>query len=85
VVAEVQPGVVVAEVLPLSPAASAGLARGDVIHSVNGADVHSGAELRAAIEGLEERAEVSLRVARGGEVQDVKAQLDEAASVMAAG
>jgi S1-C subfamily serine protease len=73
----VDPGVVVAEVLPGSPAAATGLARGDVIRAVNGEAVHSGEELRRAVAPLVERAEVALQVSRGGKARKLRARLDE--------
>jgi S1-C subfamily serine protease len=42
-------GVLVVRVEPGSPAASAGIVRGDIILSVDGTDVVSGAEIRAAV------------------------------------
>lgn len=75
--ATVDPAVVVAEVLPGMTGALAGLARGDVLHSVNGAQVFNGEELRQIIQALPERAAVVLRVSRGNEMREIKAPLDE--------
>lgn len=72
----VDPGVVVADVLPGSPAAAAGLARGDVITAVNGKEVLSGTELRDAIASLEEHAEVKMQFRRAGEPREANVQLD---------
>jgi serine protease Do len=73
----VEPGVVVAEVRPGTPAAAAGLAPGDVITAVNGEAVHDGEQLRAAVQPLLERAEVRLDVSRRGEPRKVRARLDD--------
>ncbi len=76
----VDPGVIVAEVVPDTPAARAALIRGDVIAAVNGVPVLDGAALRELIHHAAAGAEVTLRVSRGGEVREVKARLDEAGS-----
>jgi uncharacterized coiled-coil DUF342 family protein len=76
----VDPGVVVAEVLPGSPAAASGLVRGDVLTGVNGRKVQRGEDLRDAIEPLEPGAEVSVQFRRAGEPREVKARLDVPAS-----
>jgi S1-C subfamily serine protease len=83
----VHPGVVVAEVLPGSPAEAAGLARGDVIQSANGTPVLAGEQLRQAVlwEQLRRAVEtdpaaladtdLSLEVSRSGQVREVKVPL----------
>ena len=48
-VAGADPGVLVVRVEPGSPAASAGIVRGDIILSVDGRDVATGAEIRGAV------------------------------------
>jgi len=60
------PGVVVAAVLPGTPADDAGLAMGDVIVAVNGTDVFSGDELRDLIHEMPDGEEITLRVQRAG-------------------
>ncbi|HEX2254878.1 MAG TPA: Do family serine endopeptidase [Thermoanaerobaculia bacterium] len=55
-------GVVIANVVPFSPAARAGLAPGQRLLAVNGRPVGSAAEVRRAGEGLEAGDVVSLRV-----------------------
>jgi S1-C subfamily serine protease len=72
----VEPGVVVAEVLPGSSAAMAGLARGDLICTVNDAPVSTGEQLRQAVQPLPPAAEVRLQLSRGGEVREVMVRLD---------
>ncbi len=73
----VAPGVVVAEVLPDTLAAEAGILRGDVIESVNGNAVYSGAELRDAIHGLAKGADVRVRIRRADKPHDLIGVLDE--------
>ncbi len=65
----VEPGVVVAEVQPGTPASGV-LEPGDVILAVDGAEVHGGEQLRAAVERLLPGAEAVLRVSRGGETSE---------------
>jgi S1-C subfamily serine protease len=68
-------GVVVAEVLSGTPAADAGLARGDVIETVNGTPIVSATDLRDAVHRTDADAEVVLRVARAGHDREVKTRL----------
>jgi S1-C subfamily serine protease len=72
-------GVVVAEVLPDTPAAAAGLARGDVIDDLNGKPVQTGEQLRDLVQHLPAGDEVVLRVTRVGEVREVRTRLNGAA------
>jgi uncharacterized protein YukE len=71
-------GVVVAEVTPGSPAAAAGLTRGDVIEEVNGDGVVSAAQLRHAVRKVGDGEWVTLRVFRAGATHEVRAQLPAA-------
>jgi hypothetical protein len=68
-------GVVVAEVVPDSPAGVAGLTRGDVIEEVNGAGVVSATQLRDAVRKVDDGEWVTLRVFRTGATREVRAQL----------
>ncbi|HUO85517.1 MAG TPA: Do family serine endopeptidase [Thermoanaerobaculia bacterium] len=64
-----QPGVVVTDVRPLSPASDAGLSEGDVITEINGTAVRSVADLRETLEAARSGSYVRLyvtRFARGG-------------------
>jgi membrane-associated protease RseP (regulator of RpoE activity) len=66
----VQPGVVVVETLPGTPAASAGLAPGDVIAAVNGTPVRTGQQFRDTVNGWS-GGEFVLQVCRGGETYEI--------------
>jgi C-terminal processing protease CtpA/Prc len=66
-------GVVVADVLPDTPAAKAGLARGDVIEVVNDSPIVSATQLRDAVHKAD--TDVTLRVVRAGKPRDIKARL----------
>lgn len=68
-------GVVVAEVLPESPAAAAGLVRGDVIEVVNGLGILSATQLREAVHRTGDGEEVTVRVLRAGERHEVRVRL----------
>jgi hypothetical protein len=67
-------GVVVAEVQDNSPAEEAGLKKGDVIEEVNGTPIVSAAQLRDAIRQAGDDANITLRVVRAGEPEEVKAK-----------
>ncbi|HYT89569.1 MAG TPA: PDZ domain-containing protein [Gemmataceae bacterium] len=79
----VAPGVVVDEVAPGTPAAGAGLERGDVITALNGAPVVSGEDLRQTIHRCAPGEEVTVEVTRGGAARWIKVRLDELAPTVA--
>jgi hypothetical protein len=75
----VDPGVVVAELLPDTPAAAAGLAPGDVIRGVNGLPVLSGEQLRDQIQAIADGEELTIQLTRSGAPVELKARLEAAA------
>jgi S1-C subfamily serine protease len=70
-------GIVVTEVVPHSPAAQAGLHKGDVITSANGKTVTEPQELRQVIQDAGPGGEVRLEVLRGSHQKDLTARLSE--------
>jgi serine protease Do/serine protease DegQ len=78
-------GATVAEVQADSPAAQAGLRKGDVVTGLNGRPVRSAAELRARLGVMPAGDTVELRVQRGGESRTLKARIGEIASAAASG
>jgi S1-C subfamily serine protease len=71
-------GVVVGEVVPGTPAAEAGLKKGDVITSFNGKAITNPAELRDAVRQAGVGKEVTLEAARGAETKTFKTRLEAA-------
>jgi S1-C subfamily serine protease len=70
-------GAQVAQVLPSSPAAQAGLRQGDVVVALNGRPVRGAAELRARLSVVPVGESIDLRVQRGKESQTLKARIGE--------
>jgi S1-C subfamily serine protease len=68
-------GVLVADVMPDSPAAKAGFKRDDVIVEMDGKPVADPREFTEAVRRLGRDKEVSFKVARGKETVEVKAKL----------
>jgi len=68
-------GASVAEVEPRSPAAQAGLRKGDVIVALNGRAVRRAAELRARLSVVPVGERVELGVQRGGQPQLIRATI----------
>ena len=68
-------GVLVSEVRPDTPAASAGLAAGDVIVKAAGKPVSTGSELREALAGTEPGQDVTFEVIRDGQKRQQTAKL----------
>jgi serine protease Do/serine protease DegQ len=66
-------GALIAEVQPNSPAASAGLQKGDVVTALNGRPVRSAAELRARLGVVPAGETVALRVVHEGKPRELKA------------
>jgi serine protease Do/serine protease DegQ len=78
-------GATIAEVQPNSPAAQAGLRKGDVVNALNGRPVRSAAELRARLGVMPAGETVELRVQRGKGSQVLKAKIGEIAGAGGAG
>jgi len=70
-------GALVSEVSPDSPAAKAGLKRGDVILKVNGQTVESANDLRLRISQTPPGTDIKLLISRDGKTQDVSVALAE--------
>lgn len=64
---KIKSGVVIDRVVPGSPAAEAGLQRGDVIHQVNRQPIRSAADLAAVVKSLNSGDTVMLQVERKGQ------------------
>jgi S1-C subfamily serine protease len=73
-----QDGVLVINVEPDSPAATAGLRRGNVILAVNGENVNTPQELRQAIQQHEAGEIITLTVLNGDEMEEIEATLASA-------
>lgn len=70
-------GALVADVLPGSPAAKAGIERGDIITELNDQPVQGPDDLSVHISELAPGTTVHLKVARNGELRDITATLTE--------
>ena len=66
-------GALVAEVLPNSPAAQAGLKQGDVITSVNGRPIHSAHDLPRLVADMPSGQKLEIAARRGGKEQKITA------------
>jgi serine protease Do len=75
---QVEHGVVLAALRPTSPAARAGLRRGDVVTAVGSIPVKMPEDLRAAVQKAGFGAEVTLEVSRGRERLSIRARLASA-------
>ena len=78
-------GALIAEVEPNSPAAAAGLRKGDVVTALNGHPVRAPAELRARLGVVPAGESVDLKLQRGKETQTVRAQIGEIDKTQTAG
>ena len=78
-------GAQIDEVQANSPAAQAGLHKGDVVVGLNGRPVRGAAELRARLGVVPVGQTVELRVQRGKETQNIRAKLGEIEKGQAAG
>jgi hypothetical protein len=64
--------------MPDTPASRAGLKQNDVIRSIDGKNITSPEDLRAAVLAAGVGKEATIKIVRGKERQEVKARLDEA-------
>jgi serine protease Do/serine protease DegQ len=78
-------GALIGEVEPNSPAATAGLRKGDVVIALNGQPVRGPAELRARLGVVPAGDTVDLKLQRGKETQTVKARIGEIDKAQAGG
>jgi serine protease Do/serine protease DegQ len=78
-------GAQIAEVEANSPAAQAGLRKGDVVTALNGHPVRGSAELRARLGVVPAGETVELKVQRGNESQVIKARIAEVEKQKAGG
>ncbi len=70
-----EPGVLLTSVRAESPAAAAGLKRGDIVLTVDGEEVNTDSELRVALADKKAGEEVILSVQHGDDVKEVKVTL----------
>jgi serine protease Do len=70
-------GAIVAEIFPGTPAAKAGLKRGDVITRVAGQEVDDPMQLRQAVQKAPTGKDITITVVRGKEEKEMKARLSE--------
>ena len=68
-------GAIVHEVVPGSPAETAGIESGDVISSVDGKKVSDAARLRLLVGGIRPGNEVNFKINRGGEELDIQCEI----------
>jgi Do/DeqQ family serine protease len=67
-------GVLIARVMPDSPAAKAGLRAGDVIHQIDGQAVTQGDEVQQIVEGTALNHRLNLQVTRNGRTETITVQ-----------
>jgi len=78
-------GATVTEVLANSPAAQAGLRKGDLVTGLNGRPVRDAAELRARLSVVPVGETIELNVQRGSETRAIKARIGELEKARSAG
>jgi S1-C subfamily serine protease len=72
-----EPGVLVVSVVPGSPAAKAGIARGDILLAADGRDVNRADELSSAVKAHKVGESISVRVSHGDSVRNLTLTLAE--------
>ena len=82
---DIDQGVVIAQVMPDSPAAKAGIRERDVITAVNGKSVENFSDLQNAIGLRSPGDKVTISLVRDGKTQEVTAKLGNASKMAAAG
>src|SRR5580658_7845208 len=70
-------GALVGDVSPNSPAAKAGLQKGDIIVSMNGKPVNDSNDLRMTVSMMAPGSRVDLKVTRDGAIRDIPVTLEE--------
>jgi serine protease Do len=70
-------GALVSDVVPMGPAAKAGIQRGDVIVAYRGAEVMSPTELPRRVAATDVDSAVEIRVLRSGETKTISATVAE--------
>jgi len=75
-----EPGVLIVGVEAESPAAAAGLVRGDIVLTVNGEPVNQADDLRAAVRALAPGATITLTVQHGDDVHELAIKAGERAN-----
>jgi S1-C subfamily serine protease len=69
------PGVLVADVVPASPAANAGLEPGDVITQIGNRSVSAPGDVESAVAGMHPGEQVEIQYERGGEAYTTQVML----------
>ena len=76
-IGEQEKGVFVADVVPNSAAATAGIKRGDVISALQGKELTTPEELRSTIQRMKPGDNVRVKVKRGNKEEEFTARLEE--------
>ena len=71
-----EPGIVITQVIPDTPAAEAGIQRGDILLTFNGTEVNSFVEIYPLLEGLEAGQSVDIGLTRAGQPMNVQVELE---------
>ncbi|NCN05041.1 MAG: PDZ domain-containing protein [Spirochaetales bacterium] len=71
-----EPGIVITQVIPETPAAEAGIQRGDILLTFNGTEVNSFMEIYPLLDGLEAGQSVAIGLTRAGQPLSVQVKLE---------